>query len=87
MRLGKQRSLCDSERAMTHALRSQVRQVDAGKPAPLRAQIAQRWGVARETTAHAHRWLAERGYLVAVADVGMVVTLKDRWSDTPKASD
>jgi len=51
----------------------------AGSPAPSRAQIAQRWGVAKETAAHAHRWLAERGYLVPVAGVGMVVTPEDRW--------
>ena len=50
-----------------------------GKAAPSRVQISQRWGVAKETAAHAHRWLAERGYLVAVAGVGMVVTPPDRW--------
>ena len=54
-----------------------------GSPAPSRAQLAQRWGVAKETAAHAHRWLADRGYLVPVAGVGMVVTPKDRW---PKES-
>jgi GntR family transcriptional regulator len=54
-----------------------------GKQAPSRAQIAQRWGVAKETAAHAHRWLADRGYLVAVAGVGMVVTPRDRWPSEP----
>lgn len=50
-----------------------------GSPAPSRVQVSQRWGVARETAAHAHRWLADRGYLVAVAGVGMVVTPEARW--------
>jgi DNA-binding GntR family transcriptional regulator len=50
-----------------------------GKSAPSRNTIAERFGIARETAAHAHRWLVERGYLVSVAGVGMVVTPKDRW--------
>jgi DNA-binding GntR family transcriptional regulator len=53
----------------------------SGSPAPSRAQVSQRWGVAKETAAHAHRYLAERGYLVPVAGVGMVVTPKERWAD------
>jgi GntR family transcriptional regulator len=52
----------------------------SGQPAPSRVQLAQQWGVARETAAHAHRWLVERGYLVSVAGVGMVVTPPDRWA-------
>ena len=51
-----------------------------GSRAPSRNDLAERFGVARETAARAHRWLAERGYLVAVAGVGMVITPKDRWS-------
>ncbi len=50
-----------------------------GDPAPSRAQISQRFGVAKETAAHAHRWLAEAGYLVAAPGVGMLVTPADRW--------
>ena len=50
-----------------------------GQPAPSRNTIAQRFGIARETAAHAHRWLADHGYLVTVAGVGMVVTPSDRW--------
>lgn len=70
---------------IAHAIEREIRsgQWAPGKPAPSRAQIAQRWGVAKETAAHAHRWLAERGYLVSVAGVGMVVTPKDRWPDKP----
>ena len=70
---------------IAHALEREIRsgQRAPGKPAPSRAQIAQRWGVAKETAAHAHRWLAERGYLVSVAGVGMVVMPKDRWPDKP----
>jgi DNA-binding GntR family transcriptional regulator len=52
-----------------------------GERAPSRVEIAQRWGVARETAAHAHHWLAERGYLVPVAGVGMVVTPPGRWPE------
>jgi DNA-binding GntR family transcriptional regulator len=54
-----------------------------GSPAPSRSQLAQRFGVARETAARAHHWLAERGYLVAVPGVGMVVTPTDRWPPNP----
>jgi DNA-binding GntR family transcriptional regulator len=50
-----------------------------GDPVPSRNQIAQRFGVARETAAHAHRWLADAGYLASVPGVGMVVTPADRW--------
>jgi hypothetical protein len=50
-----------------------------GKPAPSRNDLAERYGVARETAAHARRWLTGRGYTVAVAGVGMVVTPPDRW--------
>ena len=66
---------------IAHAIEREIRsgKWETGKSAPSRAQIAQRYGVARETAAHAHRWLAERGYLVAVAGVGMVVTPPDRW--------
>jgi DNA-binding GntR family transcriptional regulator len=55
----------------------------SGSPAPSRSQLTQRFGVARETAARAHRWLAERGYLVAVPGVGMVVTPADRWPPNP----
>lgn len=50
-----------------------------GSRAPSRNDLADRYGVARETAAHAHRWLVEHGYIVAVAGVGMVVTPADRW--------
>ena len=52
-----------------------------GNPAPSRNQLADRFGVARETAARAHQLLAERGFLVAVPGVGMIVTPPDRWSD------
>jgi DNA-binding GntR family transcriptional regulator len=44
-----------------------------------RNQLAARFGVARETAARAHAWLARAGYLVAVPGVGMVVTPANRW--------
>jgi DNA-binding GntR family transcriptional regulator len=50
-----------------------------GVPVPSRVRLADRFGVAQMTAARAHRYLAERGYLVAVTGVGMVVTPPDRW--------
>jgi DNA-binding GntR family transcriptional regulator len=44
-----------------------------------RNQLAERFGIARETVARAHAWLAKAGYLVAVPGVGMVVTPTSRW--------
>ena len=52
-----------------------------GNPAPSRNQLAERFGIARETVARAHAWLPRAGYLVAVPRVGMVVTPADRWPD------
>lgn len=66
---------------IARAVEAEIRsgQWSPGNAAPSRNDLAERYGVARETAAHAHRWLAERGYLVAVAGVGMVVTPPDRW--------
>lgn len=50
-----------------------------GKPAPSRQQLADRFGIARETAARAHRVLTEHGYLVSVPGIGMVITPRDRW--------
>jgi GntR family transcriptional regulator len=50
-----------------------------GQAAPSRVQLSERFGIAKETAAHAHRRLVERGYLVAAPGVGMVVTPRDRW--------
>ena len=50
-----------------------------GEPVASRHQVAQRFGVAVETAARAHRWLAERDYLATVPGVGMVVTPADHW--------
>lgn len=62
-------------------LESEIRsgQWAPGHPVPSRNQIAQTYGVARETAAHAHAWLADAGYLASVPGVGMVVTPADRW--------
>ncbi|MGA2830382.1 MAG: winged helix-turn-helix domain-containing protein [Streptosporangiaceae bacterium] len=51
----------------------------AGNAAPSRAALAGRFGVAKETAARAHTWLAQHGYVVAVPGVGMVVTPRERW--------
>lgn len=51
----------------------------AGSPAPSRVTLADRFGVAKETAARAHAWLAQHGYVVAVPGVGMVVTPRERW--------
>ena len=41
-----------------------------GNAVPSRNQPAERFGLARETAARAHAWLARSGYLVAVPGVG-----------------
>ena len=53
-----------------------------GNAVPSRNQLAERFGIARETAARAHAWLARAGYLVAVPGVGMVVTGPKKPSDT-----
>ena len=52
-----------------------------GNAVPSRNQLAERFGIARETAARAHAWLARAGYLVAVPGVGMVVTPASRWPE------
>jgi DNA-binding GntR family transcriptional regulator len=52
-----------------------------GNAVPSRNQLAERFGIARETAARAHAWLARAGYLVTVPGVGMVVTPANRWPD------
>lgn len=52
---------------------------EPGKPIPSRIQLTQRFGIAQATAARSHAWLAERGYVVAVPGVGMVLTPRDRW--------
>jgi DNA-binding GntR family transcriptional regulator len=51
----------------------------SGQPVQSRNQLAERFGIARETAARAHAWLAREGYLVAVPGIGMVVTPANRW--------
>jgi DNA-binding GntR family transcriptional regulator len=41
--------------------------------------LAERFGVAKETAARAHAWLAQHGYVVTVPGVGMLVTPPERW--------
>jgi DNA-binding GntR family transcriptional regulator len=51
-----------------------------GNAVPSRNQLAERFGIARETAARAHAWLQpKRVTLVAVPGVGMVVTPTSRW--------
>ena len=57
-----------------------------GGPIPSQVQLSQRFGVAKATAAKAHAWLAERGYVVAVPGVGMVVTPRERWKPDPPTS-
>jgi DNA-binding GntR family transcriptional regulator len=52
---------------------------EVGKPAPSRSQLVGRFGVAGETARRAQAWLSDRGYLVNVPGVGLVVTPADRW--------
>ena len=56
-----------------------------GNPIPSRKTLAEDFGIAQMTAAKAHAWLAERGYVVAVPGVGMVVTPSDRWRQDPPA--
>ena len=44
-----------------------VGQWTPGNAAPSRNQLAERFGIARETAARAHAWLARAGYLVRIA--------------------
>jgi DNA-binding GntR family transcriptional regulator len=53
-----------------------------GLPVPSRITLTQRFGIAQATAAKAHAYLAERGYVVTVPGVGMVVTPRDRWPQT-----
>lgn len=52
-----------------------------GNFVPSSNQLAERFGIARETAVRAHAWLARSGYLVPVPGVGMVVTPVTRWPD------
>lgn len=52
---------------------------EVGKPAPSRSQLVGRFGVAGETARRAQSWLSDRGYLVNVPGVGLVVTPANRW--------
>ena len=56
---------------------------EVGQPVASRHQVAQRFGVAVETSARAHRVLVDRGYLVSVPGVGMVVTPREMWPVEP----
>ena len=58
-----------------------ARQWTPGNAVPSRNQLAERFGVARETAARAHARLARAGYLVAVPGVGLVVTPANRWPE------
>jgi DNA-binding transcriptional regulator YhcF (GntR family) len=71
----RQQALTDADHlALLHAI-----WID--QTAPARNQLAERFGIARETAARAHAWLARDGYLVAVPGVGMVVTPANRWPE------
>lgn len=56
-----------------------------GRPISSRIALTQRFGIAQATAARSHAWLAERGYVVAVPGVGMVVTPHDRWPRSTEA--
>jgi GntR family transcriptional regulator len=58
---------------------------EIGQPIPSQVQLSQRFGIAKATAAKSHAWLAERGYVVAVPGVGMVVTPRERWKPDPSA--
>jgi DNA-binding GntR family transcriptional regulator len=70
---------------VARAIEAEIRagQWTPGNAVPSRNQLAERFGIARETAARAHAWLARAGYLVAVPGVGMVVTPVTRWPEEP----
>lgn len=55
-----------------------------GRAAPSKNTLSQRFGVAGETARHAQARLVERGLMVPVPGVGMVVTPEERWAEAPK---
>ena len=55
-----------------------------GNAIPSQTQLAQRFGIAKATAGHAHAHLAERGFVVAVPGIGMVVRPVAAW---PPATD
>ena len=68
---------------VAQAIEAEIRagQWTPGNAVPSRNQLAERFGIARETAARAHAWLARAGYLVAVPGVGMVVTPVTHWPE------
>lgn len=50
-----------------------------GKVIPSQTQLAQRFGIAKATAGHSHAQLAERGFVVAVPGIGMVVARVAAW--------
>jgi DNA-binding GntR family transcriptional regulator len=79
--VGFHRSSCAVSLQVARVIEAEIRagQWTPGNAAPSRNQLAERFGIARETAARAHAWLARAGYLVAVPGVGMVVTPTSRW--------
>jgi GntR family transcriptional regulator len=67
---------------VARAVESEIRSgaLKVGNPVPSRKALAEEFGVAQMTAAKAHRWLADRGYVVAVPGVGMVITPSDHWN-------
>ena len=72
-----------TETQVARVIEAEIRagQWTPGNAVPSRNQLAERFGIARETAARAHAWLARAGYLVAVPGVGMVVTPANRWPE------
>jgi DNA-binding GntR family transcriptional regulator len=73
---------------VAHVIESEVRSEawPIGQPVPSQVQLSQRFGIAKAAAAKSHAWLAERGYVVAVPGVGMVVTPRERWKPDPPVS-
>ena len=73
---------------VARAIESEIRSGawGSGEPIPSQVQLSQRFGIAKATAAKSHAWLAERGYVVAVPGVGMVVTPREHWKPDPSAS-
>lgn len=59
---------------------------EVGKPIPSRIKLYERFGIAQATAGKVHAWLGDRGYVVSVSGVGMVVTPESRWKPGTEAS-
>lgn len=56
-----------------------------GSVVPSQVQLRDRYGIAKTTAGRAHARLTERGMIVAVPGVGMVVRPRSAWAAAPES--